>query len=113
MPVTARRDGGDRVGRSRVPTSLDPRQFERLLQVGSALLEKHDTEVVLEEVLEAARELTGAKYAALGILDDDKQELARFVTAGVDDELRRRIGPLPRGHGILGELIREPQPLRL
>jgi signal transduction histidine kinase len=94
-------------------TSLDPRQFERLLAVGSALVSMHDPEVVLREVLEAGRELTGARYAALGILDDEKRELARFLTVGIDDELRQRIGPLPRGHGILGVLIREPQPLRL
>ncbi|MDX6584015.1 MAG: hypothetical protein QOI10_3199 [Solirubrobacterales bacterium] len=95
------------------PESLDPRQLARLLQVGRALVSEHDPEVVLREVLEAARELTGAQYAALGILDAEKRELARFVTVGIDDELRQRIGPLPRGHGILGELIREPQALRL
>ena len=77
------------------------------------MVSKHDPEAVLEQVLEAARELTGARYAAIGVLDDDKRELARFLTVGIDDELRQRIGPLPRGHGILGELIRDPQPLRL
>jgi signal transduction histidine kinase len=94
-------------------TSLDPRQFERLLAVGSALVSTHDPEIVLRQVLEAGRELTGARYAALGILDDEKRELARFLTVGIDDELRQRIGPLPCGHGLLGVLIREPQPLRL
>jgi len=94
-------------------TGLDSRQLERLLEVGRGLVSKHDPEVVLQGVLEAARELTGARYAALGILDDDKRELARFIFVGIDEELRRRIGPLPRGHGILGELIREPHPLRL
>jgi GAF domain-containing protein len=68
---------------------------------------------VLTEVLRAAQELTGARYAALGVLDESKSGLARFLTVGVDDETRRRIGPLPSGHGILGELIREPKPLRL
>ena len=85
----------------------------RLLEVGRGLVSKHDPEAVLEQVIEAARELTGARYAALGVLDDDKRELARFLTVGIDDEVRQRIGPLPRGRGILGELIRAPKPLRL
>ncbi len=94
-------------------TSLDPRQLERLLDVGRGLVSKHDPEAVLRQVLEAARELTGARYAALGVLDDSKRELARFLFVGIDEEARERIGPLPRGHGILGELIRDPRPLRL
>ena len=64
-------------------------------------------------VLDEARDLTGARYAAMGILDEDKSGLARFLTVGIDDETRRRIGPLPQGHGILGELIRDARPLRL
>lgn len=94
-------------------TNLQPQHLERLLEGGRGLVSKHDPEAVLGQVLEAACEFTGARYAALGILDDDKRELARFLTVGIDDELRRRIGPLPRGHGLLGELIRVPQPLRL
>ena len=93
--------------------SIDPRRLERLLDVGRKLVSHHVPEVVLWEVLEAARELTGAEYAALGILDEAKSGLNRFLSLGVDDETRRRIGPLPRGHGILGELIRNPKPLRL
>ncbi len=68
---------------------------------------------MLGQVLEVARELTGARYAALGVLDDEKRELHRFLFAGVDEQTRNEIGPLPRGRGILGELIRNPQPLRL
>ena len=94
-------------------TSLDPKYLERLLEVGRALVSERDPDVVLPEVLEAARELTGARYAALGVLDQGKRELDRFVSVGIDAELRERIGPLPRGHGILGELIRTPRPLRL
>ena len=88
-------------------------QLQRLLDVGRTLVSELDVEVVLGQVLEVARELTGARYAALGILDEDKQELERFVFAGIDEETRREIGPLPRGRGILGELIRDPRPLRL
>ena len=92
---------------------LRPEQLARLLDVGRSLVSELDLEVVLRHVLDAARELTGAEYAALGILDSDKRELERFVFVGIDEPTRERIGPLPRGHGLLGELIREPRNLRL
>jgi signal transduction histidine kinase len=93
--------------------SPDPRHFERLLDVGTGLVSTTDQEDVLEQVLAAARELTGARYAAVGILGDDKHVLDSFLFVGIDDEQRARIGSLPRGQGILGELIREPKALRL
>ena len=64
-------------------------------------------------MLDAARELTGARYAALGVLNEGRTELERFITRGIDDEVERAIGPRPRGRGVLGVLIREPKPLRL
>lgn len=72
-----------------------------------------DLEALLHRVLDVARELTGARYAALGVLDEQGEELERFITTGIDEETRRTIGDLPRGRGILGELIRHPEPLRL
>jgi len=72
-----------------------------------------DQRVVLDRVLETAREITGARYAALGILNSQHSELEQFLTAGVDDETHRAIGDLPRGRGVLGALIEHPQPLRL
>jgi signal transduction histidine kinase len=83
------------------------------LAVGRGLVSELDLETVLNQVLETARDLTSARFAALGILDEPKRELERFLTMGLGDEARRTIGPLPRGHGVLGELIRNPQPLRL
>ena len=53
-------------------------------------------------MLEAARELTGARYAAVGVLATDRRSLERFVTIGIDAETQTRIGDLPRGRGILG-----------
>jgi signal transduction histidine kinase len=88
-------------------------RFRRLVEVGSSLLSELDLEAVLPSVVEAARELTGAAYAALGVLDEDRRELERFIYLGIDEEARRDIGPLPRGRGVLGELIRHPQALRL
>jgi signal transduction histidine kinase len=85
----------------------------RLLGVGRALVSDLSLESVLNQVLDTARDLTAARYAALGILDERKSELERFLTLGVAAETRRAIGPLPKGHGVLGELIRNPAPLRL
>jgi signal transduction histidine kinase len=97
------------------PSTRKPEQerFRRLLDVGSDLFSELDLEAVLCSVVEAARELTGARYAALGVLDPERRELERFINVGIEEEARREIGNLPRGRGVLGELIREPAPLRL
>ena len=92
---------------------LDERRLRTLLDVGRGLVSQFDQEALLRRVLDAARELTGARYAAVGVLDENRQELERFLVSGIDDETHRAIGVLPRGRGILGELIREPKPLRL
>lgn len=84
-----------------------------LLDIGEALFSELDPEAVLERILADARRLTGARYAALGVLDHERQNLERFVTAGIDAEASRRIGDLPHGRGVLGVLINEPHPLRL
>ena len=88
-------------------------QIRRLLEVGRALVAEHGTEAVLDKILQAAREITGARYAALGVLDESRQELERFIAVGIDATTRRTIGDLPRGRGVLGVLIHDPQPLRL
>jgi signal transduction histidine kinase len=66
----------------------------------------------LRRLVHAAADLVDARYAALGILDDDGQ-IAQFLQVGLTDEQIRAIGAHPRGEGILGELVRHPQPLRL
>ena len=68
--------------------------------------------VVLRHIVTAARELVGARYAALGVLDRDGG-LEQFVHAGMDDGTVSRVGGLPQGRGILGLLISEPVPIRL
>ncbi|HUO70531.1 MAG TPA: GAF domain-containing protein [Solirubrobacteraceae bacterium] len=78
-----------------------------------AVLDELDLDVVLGRVLAAARDLTGARYAALGVLDESRTELGRFLALGVDEQTQRDIGSLPRGRGVLGEVIRHPVPLRL
>jgi two-component system, NarL family, sensor histidine kinase DevS len=88
-------------------------KLRRLLEVGRELVGELDPEAVLDRVLEEAREITGAQYAALGVLDEDRQQLERFLTRGVDPATHRAIGELPRGRGVLGVLIEDPRPLRL
>ena len=92
---------------------MDEHRLRRLVEVGRSLVTVLDPEVVLERLLEVARELTGARYAAIGVLDERRQRLERFLTAGIDEETHRAIGDLPRGRGVLGVLISDPQPLRL
>lgn len=88
-------------------------RLERLIEVGRALVTELDVEALLDRILDAARELTGARYAALGVLDERRQGLERFVTSGIDPATHAAIGELPRGRGVLGTLISDPRPLRL
>src|SRR6266516_5089767 len=87
-------------------------RFERLLAAGIAIFSRHDVEHVLQQVVDAAREVVGARYAALGVLGDDRETLVKFVTSGLDEATRKKIGDLPRGRGLLGHVIREAKPIR-
>ncbi|HLH65715.1 MAG TPA: GAF domain-containing sensor histidine kinase [Solirubrobacteraceae bacterium] len=93
--------------------STDER-LRRLLDAGLSVVAELEPESVLERILEQAREITEARYAALGVLDDRGAELERFLTAGLDREATlRAVGTLPRGRGVLGVLIDDARPLRL
>ncbi|MDH6448360.1 MULTISPECIES: GAF domain-containing protein [unclassified Streptomyces] len=83
--------------------------LEAVLSVGREL----DLEQALHSIVEAAAALVDAQYAALGVIGPDGRRLSAFHTVGVTDEQIAGIGPYPEGHGILGELIRHPAPLRL
>jgi signal transduction histidine kinase len=96
-----------------VPPVLDELRLRRLIDAGRVLIANLDVDAVLEQLLDVAREVTGARYAAVGVLDDSRQALERFVTAGIDPAIHRAIGELPTGRGILGVLIDDPRPLRL
>ncbi len=87
--------------------------IRRLLDVGRALVSDLDTDTILRRVLDAAIEVTGARHAALGVLDERRNELAQFFSAGIDEDAHRAIGGPPRGRGVLGVLISDPRPLRL
>ncbi len=83
--------------------------LEAVLSVGREL----DLEQALRSIVEAAATLVEARYAALGVIGPDGKRLSEFLTVGVTEEQIAEIGPFPSGHGILGELIRNPEPLRL
>jgi len=88
-------------------------RLRALLDAGIALSSELSLDGVLQKIVEAAAELTGARYAALGVIDPTGQSLERFVVTGIDEETHAAIGDLPRGGGILGVLIHEATPLRL
>jgi signal transduction histidine kinase len=79
------------------------------MTVGSDL----DLPAMLRRIVQAAVDLVDADYGALGVLDESRTRLAQFITVGIDDETHERIGHLPEGHGILGLLIVEAEPIRL
>ncbi|MGW6921091.1 GAF domain-containing protein [Streptomyces sp. NPDC054950] len=83
--------------------------LEAVLSVGREL----DLEQALHSIVEAAAVLVDAEYAALGVIGPDGKRLSAFHTIGVTEDQIAAIGPYPEGHGILGELIRHPEPLRL
>ncbi|MHB1810322.1 MAG: GAF domain-containing sensor histidine kinase [Solirubrobacteraceae bacterium] len=83
-----------------------------ILEVARDVVAELDLDVVLRRVLQAAQELTSARYAALGVLDEKRTELARFITRGIDEQTRASIGELPCRRGLLSALIDDPRPLR-
>jgi signal transduction histidine kinase len=78
----------------------------RAVTLGSSL------DRVLHQLAASARELVGARYAAVGIPEPEGDEFARFVTVGMSDELVARLGPLPRTHGLLDAMLADPSPYR-
>ena len=87
-------------------------RFERLLEAGVAIFSEHSLSAVLQRVADSARNVVGARYAALGVLDEDGSSLSQFVTSGMSEAERKRIGDLPRGQGLLGLVIRERKAIR-
>jgi two-component system, NarL family, sensor histidine kinase DevS len=83
-----------------------------LLAAVISVAEDLSLDAVLERVVKSACTLLNARYAALGVIGED-QSLSHFITVGIDEELIRKIGPLPTGHGVLGLLTSDPHPLRL
>ncbi len=92
---------------------MEDEALTTLIALGRRVLAEADLEAVLERVLDVGRELTGARYAALGVLNPQRDALERFITRGLDPDQERAAGAPPHGRGVLGELIADPRPLRL
>lgn len=115
-PSTAALDLDDLVDELRSRAQASSRAQHRLSALLDAVIAVNaglDLAEVLTRIVHAACELVEAKYGAMGVLGPDGEQLVEFVTQGLTAAEREAIGDLPRGHGVLGLLIRQPQPLRL
>ena len=83
-----------------------------LAEAAGALAGELDLDTVLQTMVETCTRVTGAEYAALGVIGPD-ETISRFITHGADDETVRAIGHYPTGKGLLGLLIRDPRVIRL
>lgn len=94
-------------------TALDRRgvQLQALNQAGLTLAAELESASVLQKIADLARDVAGARYAALGIFNENG-EVVQFLTSGITGEQRARIGPLPRGRGLIGILQDERRPIR-
>ncbi|HEY3764071.1 MAG TPA: GAF domain-containing protein, partial [Gaiellales bacterium] len=99
-------------GKPEAPATADPR-LAALIEAGTIVASGLDLETVLARLLDHARALTGARYAAVGVLDGTGARIERFVTVGISEQERAALGDPPTGLGILGALITDPRPLRL
>jgi signal transduction histidine kinase len=109
-----RRDEEQAVRLRALARALEQRraQVQALNIAGMSLTSEMETPIVLQRVVDQARAVANAKYAALGVFDPDGL-VEQFITSGISDEERARIGPLPHGLGLLGVLHKEHATLRL
>ena len=89
------------------------KRLRAIVDAGVALASELSLDAVLQKIVEGAAELTGARYAALGVIDPSGRALERFIVTGIDEETQAAIGDPPHGRGILGALIADARPLRL
>ncbi len=88
-----------------------PSATEALSDAVLAIAAEHAVEPVLQKLVDAARELAGARYAAIGV-PDGEGGFGRFITSGMSDELIASLGELPRQHGLLGAMLESDVPQR-
>jgi signal transduction histidine kinase len=91
----------------------DPAKLRRILEATLVLEGDLDLATLLRHFIDEARTMTGARYGALGLLNEERTALAEFITVGLKPDEEERIGPRPTGRGVLGLLITDPRPLRL
>jgi signal transduction histidine kinase len=85
--------------------------LQQVSEVVLAVTAQRSTRDVLQMIVRSARSLVNARYAALGV-PDDQGSFAEFVVDGISERQQKAIGPIPRQHGLLGVLLREGKPLR-
>lgn len=88
-------------------------RIEQLSRAAMRITAEHDLDRVLQGVTDSARDVIGAHYAALAVLDPDGKGVSNFITSGVTPEMHDKIGSVPRGAGVLGLLITDPRPVRV
>ena len=88
-------------------------QFEALNSALLALATELELGVVLQKVVDLSRELVKARFGALGVLDYEGAQFEQFITSGIADEDRSRIGEPPKGHGLFSILVKEGKPVRV
>jgi signal transduction histidine kinase len=89
-------------------------RLQSLLQAVVSIGSQLDLDHVLHEIVTTAAHVADAEYAALGVLDPGgERRLSQFITVGIEEDSRRRIGDLPHGRGVLGVLIDDPRAIRL
>jgi signal transduction histidine kinase len=95
------------------PAQSGEERLRRLVEAGISINAERSLDGVLQAVVDAARDVIGARYAALGVIDATGTELTQFVTSGISRELREHIGVTPTGKGVLGLLLTDPHPVRV
>jgi len=95
------------------PNPASPARLEHLLEESLHLAGERSLDGVLQAIADRARSVIGARYCALGVVGTDGRTLDRFVVSGVTPEEAAAMGARPRGHGILGLVIREARVIRL
>jgi len=91
----------------------DPAKLRRVLESTLLIEAQLQLPALLGHFLEEACSMTGARYGAIGILNDERTALAEFLTVGLEHDEEERIGARPTGRGVLGLLISDPRPVRL
>jgi len=95
------------------PHDAEASRTALLADLGVALAEAGNVGEMLQRLADAAREVSNARYAAIGVLNRDGTGIADFITSGVDEQTRERIGDLPAGRGLLGAIINEKKLIRV
>lgn len=100
------------IGRMQAHLTEQNRELLALHEAGLAITGELDLEIVLQRVVDAARDLVGARYGALTLLGDGGSVEA-FLTSGIGPAEAARMGPVPTNHGLLGVVLAEGRPLRM